>query len=129
MAKRKKSILSKTILRLIFGIPAILSLLTTLSSLIKYEIRIAGRSLVCVLMLALFCALLLMSSWLCVLGLLFVYLMSLQWSLYGILLALLGINCFMFLIILLIIRRYKAKLSFPETHRLLNEVCHIYKEI
>lgn len=129
MPKRKKTTFSKSLLRLIFGVPAILSLLATISSLVKLEAHMAGRSLMSILVLAFFCALLLISSWSCILAVLFVYLMLLQWPLYGILLTLLGINFLMFLILLLVIRRYKAKLSFPETRLLLNEIRHFYKEI
>lgn len=129
MAKKKKPTLSRAILSLMVGIPALLSLTGRIKSLIGFEARLAGRSLVGIMILTIVYALLLSSSWLCVLAMLFVYLTSLLWSIQIILLTLLGINLIMLIIVGCIIRNYKKRLIFPETRHLLHDACKIYEDL
>src|SRR5580698_3209762 len=103
MTKRKKPTLGKALINLVIGIPTLLSLIGKIGSLIGFEIRLASKSLISIIILALLSALLLTSSWLCVLAMLFVYLTSLHWSTQCILLALFGLNLILLLIVLCII--------------------------
>lgn len=129
MAKKRKPTLGKAIINLIFGIPSIVSLAKRISALVTYEVRLARKSFTNMIILAVFCLILIASSWLCLLALLFVYLISISWTTEMALLSLLGINLVMLLIIYCLLKRFQKRLSFPKTRYLLKEVHKIYEEL
>ena len=129
MTKRKKPTLGKALINLVIGVPTLLSLMGRIGSLIGLEARLAGKSLVSIIVLAFLSALLLTSTWLCVLGMLFVYLTSLHWSTQLILLTLLGFNLILLIIVCRMMTKYKKRLLFPKTRHLLDEVRGIYEEL
>lgn len=127
--EKKKSNLTRTFLSLLVGLPTLLSILNKITSLIRFEMRLAGRSIVNIIILAILCALLLTSAWLCLLAMLFIYLTSLQWSIQFVLLILFALNLLLFLIVFRIITKHRQNLIFPETRDLLHDACKIYKEL
>jgi hypothetical protein len=80
MAVKKRSTVSKTVVNLLLLLPSLLSLFSNLTSLIKIQAGVAGKRLIVLIVLAVAIAFLLLSSWLCLLALLFIYLTSLQLS-------------------------------------------------
>jgi hypothetical protein len=130
MAKKKnKFTLGKSLLNIALGIPSFLSLTAKIASLFKFEAGLASRSVVNIIMLGVLFALLLSASWICLLALLFVHLMTLGWSIPNILLTLLGINLFSLSIVGIFILKYKKRLSFPETRFLVAEARNIFDEL
>lgn len=129
MTKRKKPTLGRALINLVIGVPTLLSLTGRIGSLIGFEARLASQSLVGIIMLAIFSALLLTSAWLCLLAMLFVYLSSLHWSPLLVLLALFGLNLILLLIVCRRMTKYKKRLLFPKTRDLLDEVRGIYEEL
>ncbi len=127
--KRRRSTLSRAIISLVFGVPTLWSLTKKVGAVVGYEARLAGQSVVSILMLALLCVILLTTIWLCLLAMLFVYLVSLHWSTLIVLLVLLGVNLIMLMILCMLLSKYKKRLSFPETRYLLEEARSIYEEL
>jgi uncharacterized membrane protein YqjE len=99
-----------------------------LSQLAHLEAKLAKQSLVNLIILALVLGGLLTTTWLCLLGLLVTYLMSIQFSL----LAALGIATLLNLILLaivgLVMLKLKNNLFFPATRRQLNNTKKLLKE-
>lgn len=124
MAHKKKSTstVSKTILSLVVLIPTLFSLVRKTVALIGFEARLAGRSVVIISVLSLFVVILLSSTWLGMLAMLFFYLTSLQWSLQQSMLLIIAANILMLVIVWLVIVKVKKNLSFPETRRQLRGV-------
>ncbi len=129
MTKRKKPTLGRALINLVIGVPTLLSLIGKIVSIIGFEARLAGRSLVSILMLTIISALLLTSIWLCMLAMLFVYLYSLQWPIPFILLTLIGVNLILLVIISIKIMKHKKRLLLPETHQLIDEARNIYNDL
>jgi hypothetical protein len=129
MTKKRKPTLGKAFINLIFGIPSIVSLAKRISALITYEVRLARKSFINMIILAVYCLILIASSWLCLLALLFVYLISISWTTEMALLTLLSINLVMLLIVYCLLKRFQKRLSFPKTRYLLKEVHKIYEEL
>lgn len=107
MANTKKPSVFRNIVELILLIPTLFGLLERLSAFAQGKARVAGKHLVTVAILSSIALVLLMSTWLCVLGLLFFYLTSLQLNLVMSLFILLGLNIFLLLVVLWIISRNK----------------------
>lgn len=129
MAGKKKPILSKAILSLLIGVPTLFSLVGKIVTLIGLEARLAGRSLISIIILSVMFAILLTSTWLCVLAMLFFYLTSLQWTAQLSLLILVLLNIILLIIITLVISKFKRKLLFPHTRRRLNHARQVYKDL
>lgn len=128
MTKKKKPTLGKALINLVLGIPVLLSLTKKIGTLVGYEARLAGRSILGMIMLILLSVILLSTTWLCLLAMLFVYLMSLHWSMQIILLTLVGVNVFILLIVFCLLIKHKKRLCFPETRYLLEETFRMYKD-
>lgn len=128
MTKKRKPTLGKAFLNLVLGLPVLLSLTKRIGALIGYEARLASKSILSIMMLICMIVILLSTTWLCLLAMLGVYLMSLLWPTQIILLTLLGVNVIMLFIVFVLLRKYKKRLSFPETRYLLEETCRMYKD-
>ena len=115
MKNKKKSSTSKTILKLLLVVPNILSFIFGFASLVAYEARAAGKSVIAMLVLSVIFAVVLTSIWLCLLALLFLFLVSVHFSTAASMLILLAVNLIFLLIIAWAITRTKKKLLFPIT--------------
>lgn len=126
--KEKKSPFSKTLLNLVLLIPNLISVALKLSSLVGREARLAGKSFIIIIGLAIFSACLFTSTWICMLGLLYIYFQSLLWSPAACLLIILLINILVLLIIGLIMYRMKNNLFFPETCEECRSLCKTHSK-
>jgi hypothetical protein len=116
MANKRKPGFSKAILNLIILVPTIFSLFSKIFALVGLEARLAGRSLVTILILAILFGMVLTTTWLCVLSLLLVYLIT-QMSLVLSLGIIIAINLFLLLVIAFAMSKMKNNLSFPVIRR------------
>lgn len=127
MATKKRSGITRFIRNIFFLVPSLFSLITNMIRLIGYEAQLAGRSLIIIVVLCIFLATLLTSTWLCLLSMLFVYLIS-----YLNLIVSLGIifllNLFLMLVVGIILARTKKNLLFPETRRQFSHLSQFYEE-
>ncbi|MHB1949224.1 MAG: hypothetical protein ACYCQI_14040 [Gammaproteobacteria bacterium] len=124
MAMKKKHSVIRTISTLFFMVPTIFNFVTNLCGLISSEARLAGRSIVMILILAVFLASLLTTTWLCLVAMLFVYLIThLSWM--ASLGVILGLNLLLVLMVGLLIARAKKNLTFPETRSQLSELVNL----
>lgn len=116
--KKRKSIFGKTLLRLLLIIPNITGIFLHIGSLISQEARLAGKSLVSILVLAIIFSVLLITSWFCLLGMLLVYFItSLHWGWILSIAVILLLNLWLMLFVAYFISRLKKNLLFPETSR------------
>jgi hypothetical protein len=113
----KKSSISKTLLNLVLLLPSllpsILGLLSNLTSLIRIEAGAAGKRLTALIILAITIGFLLVSSWLCLLALLFIYLTSLHLTMTMCIVTLLITNLILLSIVSLVALRIKNNLLHP----------------
>lgn len=127
MAQKKKDRLSHIkgglahILDMALIVPRIFSYIGNLKTLVKLEARLAGRSLAIIIMLSLVAASLLTIIWICVLSLLFLYFVSLHWSVMSSLVIILLLNIILLMMIGFKILKLKRNLFFPETCEQLHE--------
>lgn len=117
MATKKKTSFIKTILNLLVVVPAILNVANKVATLIGYEGRLAGKSLIRILILAFLSAMILASTWACILILLFHY-FSMHFSFELSVGFLILINVLFLFIIGFIIARSGKNLTFPLTRKL-----------
>ena len=117
MTEKRKSSLGKTLINLALLIPSLFSLLCNITTLIRIEARLAGRSLVIIIGLLMLLGTVLVSTWFCILALLFIYLTSLQLSTAVSLLIILLLNILTIVLITSMAFRHKKNLLFPETCR------------
>jgi magnesium-transporting ATPase (P-type) len=103
-------------------------LLGEFKNLIKLESRLAKRSLGIILVLSIFLCFVLMSTWLCFLSLITVYLVNAQFSLFNSLLFVMLFNVMLITILCLIMLKLKDDLFFPVTRRQLRQVKFPEKE-
>ncbi len=125
MASKKKFPLSETVINLLLLIPNILGIIRNITTLINLEARLAGKAVVLIIIFSVIYAILLTSTWICLLALLFIYLTSLQLSTMSALLIILGLNVLSLAIIGLVISRAKKNLLFPETCQQCRSLCRV----
>lgn len=121
MSTKCKPIFS-TILRYLMIVPVIYSLISHLFSLISSEAHLAKRSLTTIFILSFLVGSIITSTWLCLLAILFLYLISLPLSWIFALFLILILNIVIIMIIGLILLKAKENLFFPETCRLLRHM-------
>lgn len=126
MTDKKGRSLIKIVKSLFYLLPAVLGLVTNLCRLVSTEARLAGRSLIVIFILAIFLIMLMTTTWLCLLGIFFVYLIAhMSWM--AALGVLLGVNILLIFIAALMMMSAKKKLSFPETREQLRGLSRFYK--
>jgi hypothetical protein len=116
MAHRKTSALGR-LLNLVLLVPSLFGFVTNIKNLISLEARLALRSLVIVIIAAVCVAGLLVSTWLCFLFMIFLYLQSLHVIIYISLLILMLLNIILMILIATVIAKHKENLLFPATRR------------
>jgi hypothetical protein len=120
MAK-KKSRITGTILSLIFLVPKLFSTFFDIGKILKMEAHYAVRKVTILLFLSLICAILFTSTWLGLLGLLYLYI-STKLSAIASLSIVLLLNIFFMVIVGLVIFNLKRDIFFPETLQHLRKV-------
>lgn len=112
MANKRKPGFSKAILNLIVLVPTLFSLISKIVTLAGLEARLAGKSAVTIMILSVCFGMVLTTTWLCVLSLLFLYLITIMnWS--AALLVIIAINLFLLLVMAMVMLKMKNNLLFP----------------
>lgn len=117
MTHKKKLSVLQVIRHVVMIVPTIFSLAFKVAGLFSLEAKIAGRSLVIILMLGFLLGLLLTAFWLCLLTIFTVYLVSIHWSLLSALGLVAALNAIFILIVFVLILQHKNNLTFPEIRR------------
>lgn len=117
MANKKRQSLGDMIAKTILLVPNLVNIVSNITTLINIESRLTGRTLLSLIVFAVILGTLLVSTWMCVLALLFVWLTSLLWSPIYILLMIGMLNIIMSIIISVVIVKLKSNLLFPATRR------------
>jgi hypothetical protein len=115
MAKNSKGALMGAVMSLVLLVPKLFNFMGNISTLVKLEAQQAGRNLTIIVLLMFISAILLTSSWLCLLGLAYLYLVSLHIGAIPALTIVTIFNLLLLLIIGLIIYTLKRNLFFPAT--------------
>lgn len=114
MARRKKS-LSTTLINIATLGFSVLSVTQKISRLFGYETHLAVNSILTLIMLSIATGVLLAATWLGLLAILFVYLLSLNWSITLSLCVMVLVNVFFILLCVLFIHKKKRNIFFPLT--------------
>jgi hypothetical protein len=119
MAKTKSNFLSKYVMDKAIFIFTLFKSIPNLIALIEIEANAARKSFVLILILYLIAGVLLTSTWLSILAMYFIYLVSLPLSSMASIFIIIAINIFLLGLIIAMILKSKKNLSFPKTRRLL----------
>ena len=117
MATKKKATFSKALLNLLIVVPTLFSMINKAIMLIGLEARLAGRSIITIIIFTFVFGISLTSTWLCILAMLYNYFLSLHWSwqLAGSLIILL--NLLLMIVSAIILSKSKNNLTFPVTRK------------
>ena len=125
---KKKSTLSKAVLNLIFLVPTFVSILSKIATLVELEARLAGKSLIRLIVLSIVFGTLLTASWLGMLAILFSYLQSLSLTPLTSLFILLLLNIVLLVIIGICLNSTRNNLLFPEIRNQLRYLHRIFRD-
>jgi hypothetical protein len=114
MAKNNKGGITGSLLSLIFLVPKLFGFMGNLSTLVRLEAKHAYRNLIVILLLTLMTTILLTSTWLAVLALLYLYL-TMHLSPIPALALVILFNIFLMIILGLVIFLMKRNMFFPAT--------------
>ena len=128
MADRKKRS-GKSLLSLLFGIPTPFSILRRSLVLVGLEARLAWQGVLHLIIYMIMLAILSAITWICILLLLFVSLISMGWSVLSALLLVSGLNILLLIIITVLICRTKNRLNFKSLKREARHLRRFYDEI
>lgn len=117
MSNKKRPSIAETLLHVVTLVPNLVNLATNVTSLLNVELRLAGRNIMMLVTLSVLFALLLMTTWLGVLTLLFIYLTSLQLSMAASVAFLMLLNIIVMMFLFIFLMRAKTELFFPRTSR------------
>jgi hypothetical protein len=125
--KKKGSSIFGFIKNLIFVVPNLFSLLTYVVTIAGYETRLALRSLIVILILAFVVGALVTTTWMGVLAMVYIYLVSIHWTPLASIAIVLLVNLVMLLIFAIIILKQRKNLSFIATRKQLGLISNFYK--
>lgn len=125
---KKKPTLSKAILNLIFLVPTFFSILSKIATLVEFEARLAGKSLIRLIVLSIVFGTLLTATWLGVLAVLFSYLQSLLLTPLLSLFIILLLNIVLLVIIGFCLNSTKKNLLFPEIRNQLRYLHRMFRD-
>ena len=117
----KKLSLSRVISKLIRVVPNVLNLACNMTSLLELEARLASRTVVYLLMLICMSVVLLTSTWMCMLAMIFIYLTMIHVNIFLILFILILLNIVLLLIIGMIVSKIQKNIFFPNVRRLVRK--------
>lgn len=115
MKDKSKLSLGRMLKDVIFLVPSLFFSFTNLTAILSAEAQLAVRSLIILVILCFVTAALITTAWLCLLGMLLTWLLSLHISLTVAFLILFGCNVLILIGVFLIINHYRHYLSFPAT--------------
>lgn len=121
MAEKKNGI-SKFVIDTVMIVFSLYKVIPNFISLVEMEARLAGRSVVKLLILYLLSGVLLLSIWMCINGMCFAYLISLQFSFIFSFFLMTIINLMLWLVVALAIVKTAKNFSFTRTRRLLGQI-------
>jgi hypothetical protein len=113
MKDKRKLSLSRMLKDIIFMVPSLFFSVTNLTAIISAEAELAIKSLIILIILCFLTAALITAAWLCLLAMLFMWLLSLQISFVVSFLILFACNVVILGIVFYVISRYRKNLSFP----------------
>jgi hypothetical protein len=122
MAKKQKKGIAGTVLKLLMVLPAVLNMTASLIAMVQSEFLTMRKKLVLFMVLAFFCLALMMGVWLCVTGLLVIYLQTLQLGLSSSLMIVLVFNFLLLVITGLAMSFIKVDPTFPETRKVVKDI-------
>ena len=122
MAHKKRSTIGKYLLRAVMTVPMLFGVIGNIFSLLEIEARNTGRSIFYILMLCIFTVSVLTTTWVCLLAMLFLWLVSLQLSWQLSLFVLVVVNLVLLLLMIWMITALKKNLFFPETRGLVKSI-------
>lgn len=122
---KKHSRFLDSLLDILLTLPRLFGLVSKITSLIEYEAYVAKRSIVSLCVLLVVSIALLSGTWICILGVLLLYFLSLKITLLSALLILLVINLFMLIILAVLALQAKNRVTFPATRHLIR---HSFRE-
>lgn len=122
MTKKNKSGTSRSILNLLLVVPSIISFASNLVSLVQTEAYEMRRSIIWLVILLIFSTVLLSTLWVGLMGLLYIFFLSLNMSSTASLVFILVMNLFLLIITCLIISMVKSKIGFPETKEIVRKL-------
>lgn len=121
-AKTGKSKVTKSLVNLLLIVPSIINIIGSISLLFKTDARGSIRSMVIILLMSLFIVSLMVTTWMCLLAIIFIYFTSLQMSLMLSLSIILILNLLLMIIFILLVSKIKENIGFPQTTELLNSL-------
>jgi hypothetical protein len=114
MAKKNNGGFTNSVLSLIFLVPKLFSFVNNIGALVKAEAAHAKRNLILIVFLILISVILVTSTWMCLLGLLYLYLTTHLTPIPSLAIVL-AFNIFLLIIIALVIYLSKRNMFFPAT--------------
>lgn len=117
MARQKKTNIAQAILNVIVNSFVLMSSFGKIFKIVGFEARIASKGLVRIIIFSVFFGVILASTWICILGLLFFYLFQLHADPYFALLLIILLNVLILVAMGLIIKSIKNQLLFPEARK------------
>lgn len=121
MKDKNKLSLSRMLKDVIFMVPSLFFSVTNLTAIISAEAQLAVRSLIVLVILCFITAALLTTAWLCLLGMLLTFMLSMHLSLITSFLILFFCNVVLLVLVFFIISYYRRYLSFPATSNMLRK--------
>jgi hypothetical protein len=122
MASHKKSSIMRKVINFISVVPLMGRAITHVFHLIESESRLAGKYLLLFLIYGVMFGLLITFTWLCLLAMLCVYLISLQMSWLVALFIIFIINLLLLTVVTLLILNIKKEVFFPQSRKLLHRI-------
>lgn len=119
MSNKRKFNLITFVMNVVLAAPALLGAFTNVLGLVQADARLAKRSLIRCVVLAIFGLTLLFSSWVCLLGIIYLSLISLHLSPILSLMIIFLINTLLLIIIGLVMMNVKDKIFFPRVTSLI----------
>lgn len=115
MTNKKRPGFGQNIMRIVLLATNLFGFASNLTALLKYETHMAGKSLAKIVVLSLLIVMFLSCIWLCLLAMLLVYLISLQFSLIAAISIMLGINLLLVFIVTFMLCKARRVMFFPIT--------------
>jgi hypothetical protein len=109
-------------------VPTFFSLFGKVIALVGLEARKAGKSITKLIVLAVMCGIVITSTWLCVLGLLAAYLISIQYTYTCIFTILIIVNLLILIILAKLMKQSSKYLFFPQTRMHIKNSFNLHDE-
>lgn len=122
MAEKKKHYFFRGFLKIVTILPSIFGVLITCGRLIEEEVVLIKKNLINFIIICIIISILLTVTWVCFLGIILFFLISLKVNLYISLLIIMLINLLLIFICSLILIKIKENLSLNKTRNLVKEL-------